>query len=131
MTEAAEPAWVTYGPGNAIHSRQLRRVRGAPGLRDEGMLRSALERPANKWHYEQAGLAELAAVYAFGLAKNHAFVDGNKRIAFMTMVVFLRKNGVRFSPDQALATTMMIALAAGEVSEESLARWLRDNWPKA
>jgi death-on-curing protein len=58
-------------------------------------------------------------------------VDGNKRIAFMTMVIFLRKNGVRFSPDQAQATTMMIALAAGEVSEESLARWLRDNWPKA
>jgi death-on-curing protein len=95
------------------------------------MLRSALERPINKWHYEQAELAELAASYAFGLAKNHAFVDGNKRIAFMTMVIFLRKNGVRFAPDQAQGTTMMVAHAAGEVSEESLARWLRDNWPKA
>ena len=126
MTEAEEPAWVTYDQVIAVHSRQLRRFGGAPGLRDDGLLRSALERPINKWHYEQAGLAELAASYAFGLAKNHAFVDGNKRIAFMTMVACLRKNGVRFSPDQAQATTMMIALAAGEVSEESLARWLRD-----
>jgi death-on-curing protein len=130
MTERKEPGWVTYEQVIAIHSRQLRRFGGAPGLRDEGMLRSALERPRNKWHYEQTSLAELAAAYAFGLAKNHAFVDGNKRIAFMTMMVFLRKNGVRFSPDQAQATTIIVALAAGEVSEESLARWLRDNWPK-
>jgi death on curing protein len=131
MTEAEEPAWVTYDQVIAVHSRQLRRFGGAPGLRHDGMLRSELERPINKWHYEHAGLAELAASYAFGLAKNHAFVDGNRRIAFMTMVIFLRKNGVRFSPDQAQGTTMMIALAAGEISEESLARWLRDNWPKA
>jgi death-on-curing protein len=131
MTEAAEPAWVTYDQVIAIHSRQLRRFGGAAGLRDDGLLRSALERPTNKWHYEQADLPELAAAYGFGLAKNHAFVDGNKRIAFMTMLVFLRKNGVRFAPDQAEATAMMLALAAGEVSEQSLTRWLRDNWPKA
>jgi death-on-curing protein len=93
------------------------------------MLRSALERPINKWTYEQAALAELAAAYAFGLAKNHAFVDGNKRIAFMAMMVFLRNNGVEFAPDPAQATTIMLALAAGEVSEESLTRWIRDNWP--
>jgi death-on-curing protein len=130
MTNAQEPAWITYEQAIAIHSRQLRRFGGAPGLRDEGLLRSALERPANKWHYEQSELAELAAAYAFGLAKNHAFVDGNKRIAFMTMVVFLRKNGVRFAPDPAHATSIMIGLAAGEVSEESLVRWIKDNWPK-
>jgi death-on-curing protein len=94
------------------------------------LLRSAIERPINKWRYEQAELAELAAAYAFGLAKNHAFVDGNKRIAFMAMLVFLRKNSVRFAPDQAQATAMMMSLAAGEVSEESLTRWIRDNWPK-
>jgi death-on-curing protein len=131
-----EPKWVTYDQVVAIHSRQLRRFGGAPGLRDDGMLRSALERPVNKWQYEQADLdasdlATLAAAYAFGLAKNHAFVDGNKRAAFMTMVVFLRKNDVRFAPDQAHATAMMISLAAGEVSEQSLARWIRDNWPKS
>ena len=124
-----EPKWVTYDQVVAIHSRQLRRFGGAPGLRDDGMLRSALERPLNKWRYEQADLASLAAAYAFGLAKNHAFVDGNKRAAFMTMVVFLRKNNVLFAPDQAHATAIMISLAAGEVSEQSLARWIRDNWP--
>jgi death on curing protein len=125
-----EPRWVTYDQVVAIHSRQLRRFGGRPGLRDDGMLRSAIERPINKRQYEQADLAALAAAYAFGLAKNHAFVDGNKRAAFMGMMVFLRKNNVRFAPDQAHATAIMISLAAGEVSEESLARWIRDNWPK-
>lgn len=98
-------------------------------MRDEAALRSALERPVNKWHYESAELPELAAAYAFGLAKNHAFVDGNKRVAFISMVAFLRKNGVAFKPDQAEATAIILALAASEVSEESLARWIRDNWP--
>jgi death-on-curing protein len=126
----AEPKWLTYEQVVAIHSRQLRRFGGAVGLRDEGLLRSAIERPVNKWHYAQAELAELAAAYAFGLGKNHAFVDGNKRIAFMSMMTFLRRNGVRFAPSQAHATKIILALAAGEVSEESLARWIRDNWPK-
>ena len=129
MTEPDEPLWITYEQAIAIHSRQLRRFGGASGLRDEGMLKSALERPVNKWTYEQAALPELAAAYAFGLAKNHAFVDGNKRIAFMAMMVFLRKNGVAFVPDPAQATKIILALAAGEVSEESLTRWIRDNWP--
>jgi death-on-curing protein len=131
MTDPEEPEWLSYGQVAAIHSRQLRRFGGAPGLRDEGMLRSALERPINKRQYEQAELPELAAAYAFGLAKNHAFVDGNKRIAFMAMIVFLRANGIRFAPMPAHATAIILALAAGEVSEESLSRWIRDNWPKA
>ena len=131
MSEPKEPRWITYEQAIAIHSRQLRRFGGAPGLRDEGMLRSALERPINKWRYEQSDMAELAAAYAFGLAKNHAFVDGNKRIAFMAMMVFLRKNGIRFAPDQAQATAMILALAAGEVTEPSLARWIGDNLPKS
>ena len=127
---SAPPKWLTYEQVVAIHSRQLRRFGGSAGLRDDGLLRSALERPVNKWHYEQAELAVLAAAYAFGLAKNHPFVDGNKRIAFMTMMIFLRRNGIRFAPHQAHATKMMLALAAGEVSEASLARWIRDNWTK-
>lgn len=131
MSEAKEPAWITYDQALAIHSRQLRRFGGAPGLRNEGMLRSALERPINKWRCEQASLPVLGAAYAFGLAKNHAFVDGNKRIAFMTMTIFLRKNGVRFAPDQAQATKITLALAAGEVSEQSLTRWIADNLPKS
>ena len=129
MADQEEPKWMTYEQVVAVHSRQLRRFGGASGLRDEGMLRSALERPFNKWQYEQAALPELAVAYAFGLAKNHAFVDGNKRIAFMTLILFLRKNGIAFSPDQAQSTKIMIALAAGEVSEESLVRWIKDNWP--
>jgi death-on-curing protein len=128
VSERREPLWITYEQAVAIHSRQLRRFGGAPGLRDEGMLRSALERPINKWRYEQASMDELAAAYAFGLAKNHAFVDGNKRIAFMAMMIFLHKNGVAFSPDPAEATTIILSLAAGEVSEESLTRCIRDNW---
>ena len=96
-----EPKWLTHEQVIAIHSRQLRRFGGAPGLRDEGLLHSAIERPLNKWQYEQAERPELAAAYAFGLAKNHAFVDGNKRIAFMSMMVL---NGVKFAPDPAQAT---------------------------
>ena len=129
MSEPQEPLWITYEQAIAIHSRQLRRFGGAPGLREEGMLLSALERPINKWRYEQSDLAGLAAAYAFGLAKNHAFVDGNKRIAFMAMMAFLLKNGIAFAPEPAHATAMILSLAAGEVSEESLARWIRDNWP--
>jgi death-on-curing protein len=129
MSEAGEPLWLTSEQAIAIHSAQLRRFGGAAGLRDEGMLRSALERPINRWRYEQAPLGELAAVYAFGLAKNHAFVDGNKRIAFMAMMTFLRKNEVPFAPDPAQSTNIILSLAAGEVSEESLTRWIRDTWP--
>jgi death on curing protein len=126
-----EPNWVTYDQVVALHSRLLRRFGGAPGLRDDVMLRSALARPVNKWHCEHTELSDLAAAYAFGLAKNHAFVDGNKRVAFMTMVVFLRRNDVLFAPDQVHATAIMMLLAAGEVSESSLARWIRDNWPSS
>lgn len=129
MSEPAEPLWITYEQVVAIHARQLRRFGGAAGLRDEGMLRSALERPVNKWRYEQAELPELGAAYAFGLARNHAFVDGNKRVAFMALVVFLIKNGIAFNPDPAHATSIILSLAAGEVSEASLTRWIRDNWP--
>ena len=75
-------------------------------------------------------MAQLAAAYAYGIARNHPFVDGNKRAAFVSMMLFLRKNGVRFEPSQAEATIMILALAAGEVSESSLTRWIRDRWPK-
>jgi death on curing protein len=75
-------------------------------------------------------LAELAAAYAYGLAPNRPFVDGNKRAAFMTMTLFLRRNGVRFGPGQAHATAIMSALAASQIDEDGLTRWIRDNWPK-
>lgn len=125
-----EPRWLTTEEVRATHERQLVRFGGPAGLRDENALESALARPINRWRYEEAGLAELAAAYAFGLTRNHAFVDGNKRIAFVAMMLFLRLNGVRFAPDQAQAAAIIIALAASEVDEPGLTRWIRDNWPK-
>ena len=114
----------------AVHDRQIAEHGGSGGVRDKGAVLSALARLVNRAAYENADAAIFAAAYAFGLAKNHAFVDGNKRIAFMSMMAFLRKNGVSFAPAPAHATKIILALAAGEVSEESLARWIRDNWPK-
>jgi death-on-curing protein len=95
------------------------------------MLESALARPQNRWHYGETDMASLAAAYAFGLARNHPFVDGNKRIAFHALVVFLRLNGIAFAPAPAEATAMILSLAAGEVGEEGLTRWIRDNWPSS
>jgi death-on-curing protein len=112
-----------------MHAEQLAIFGGPEGVRDRGLLESAVLRPVNQWHYGQTDMAALAAAYAFGLARNHAFVDGNKRIAFHAMMVFLRGNGIEFAPDPAHATAIILSLAAGEVSEESLTRWIRDNWP--
>jgi death-on-curing protein len=112
-----------------MHAAQLAMFGGPEGIRDRGLLESAISRPLNQWHYGQTDIAALAAAYAFGLARNHAFVDGNKRIAFHAMMVFLRGNGIEFSPDPAHATAIILALAAGEVNEEGLTRWIRDNWP--
>jgi death on curing protein len=112
-----------------MHAEQLAIFGGPEGVRDRGLLESAVLPPVNQWHYGQTDMAALAAAYAFGLARNHAFVDGNKRIAFHAMMVFLRGNGIAFAPDPAHATEIILSLAAGEVSEESLTRWIRDNWP--
>ena len=126
-----EPVWLPLQTIIDLQSEQLARFGGPDGIRDSGLLESALARPVNRWHYGETDLAALAASYAFGLARNHAFVDGNKRIAFQAMMTFLRLNDIAFAPEPAHATAIILALAAGEVSEESLARWIRDNWPKA
>ena len=126
-----EPEWVTLPIVVAIHDEQLAVHGGSSGLRDHALLESALGRPLNKWSYEQAELPELAAAYAYGLARNHPFVDGNKRTALLTLYTFLGLNGVDFVVPEADAAAIILSLAAGEVSEESLARWIRDNWPKA
>ncbi len=125
----SEPRWITTQQAITMHAEQLAIFGGPAGLRDEGMLEFALGRPQNKWAYGETDLAVLAAAYAYGLARNHPFVDGNKRAAFMCMMVFLRKNGVDFSPDGSQATIAMMYLASGEIGEEGLARWIRDNWP--
>lgn len=124
------PRWLSLDEVTTAHDKQLRRFGGPAGLRDAGALESALGRPRNRFAYGDSDLASLAASYAFGLARNHPFVDGNKRVAFLGMMMFLRLNGVRFAPDPAAAAAIILSLAAGEVSEQSLARWIRDNWPK-
>lgn len=126
----SEPLWLTRPIIEAIHDEQLAIHGGASGLRDQGMLESALDRPRNKWSCEQAELPELAAAYAYGMARNHPFVDGNKRTSLLALYTFLGINGIEFDVPEAEAATMILSLAAGEVSEESLARWIRDNWPR-
>ncbi len=125
-----ESFWLTRDIIIAIHDEQLAIHGGAGGLRDEGMLASALDRPRNKWLYEQAELPELAAAYAFGMSRNHPFVDGNKRTSLLALYTFLGVNEIDFIVPEAEAAAIILALAAGEVDEEGLTRWIRDNWPK-
>jgi death-on-curing protein len=108
-----------------LHEESLAEHGGLPGLRDEGLLVSALARPLNLAAYGSPDLAALAAAYAVGLAKNHAFVDGNKRAAFLAMGVFLRLNGQRLGATQVDATLTMLDVAAGQLDETALADWIR------
>ncbi len=126
----SEPVWLTADLVIAFHDKQLREFGGPPGIRDRGMLESALDRPRNKWAYEGAELPDLAAAYAYGIARNHPFVDGNKRAALLALVVFLDLNGIDFNVPEAEMAAIILALAAGEVGEDGLTRWIRDNWPK-
>ncbi|MGB7102590.1 MAG: type II toxin-antitoxin system death-on-curing family toxin [Xanthobacteraceae bacterium] len=126
-----EPEWVTISVVLAIHDEQLAVHGGSSGLRDVALLESALGRPQNKWAYEKAELPELAAAYGYGIARNHPFVDGNKRTALLVMYTFLGINEVDFVVPESDAAAMILSLAAGDVSEQNLARWIRDNWPKA
>jgi death-on-curing protein len=124
-----EPFGLTRQMIVAIHDEQLTIHGGASGLRDEGMLESVLDGPKIRWAYEQAELAELAAAYAFDIARNHPFVDGNKRTSLLALYTFLGVNGIDFVVPEAEAASIILSLAAGEVSEGSLTRWIRDNWP--
>lgn len=111
-----------------LHEESIAMFGGAEGIRDEGLLDSALGRPLNLHAYRpESTLAEYAASYAFGLAKNHAFVDGNKRAAFLSIGIFLAINGRRLVADQVDAIQTMLALAAGELDEVSLAAWITEN----
>jgi death-on-curing protein len=124
----SEPIWLDVNEVIDMHAEQLAIFGGPEGIRHRGLLELAVLRSANRWNDGRADMAALAAAYAFGLARNHAFVDGNKRIAFHAMMVFLRSNDIPFAPEPAHATSIILALAAGEVSEESMTRWIRDNW---
>jgi death on curing protein len=127
MTEPdrIEPVWLDADVALAIHDRQLSEHGGGTGVRAPEMLESALVRPVNQWHYGQDDRCALAAAYAFGVARNHPFIDGNKRTAWVLARLFLKLNAVElaFSADEAIAT--VLALAAGDLSEDELADWFR------
>ena len=123
-----EPRWVPRLVVEAIHFDQLREHGGLSGLRDEGALEAAVARARNKWAYRpKVDLATLAAAYGFGLARSHPFHDGNKRVAFVTMVVFLELNACPFTPPETEVVRVMTGVAAGTTSEAALARWIRDS----
>ena len=110
----------------AVHLDQLREHGGLPGVRDENALEAALARPRQEWNYSQdVDLATLAAAYAFGLTKAHAFADGNKRISFLAAMIFLGLNGKELDASESEVVQVMIALAEGTMKEPQLARWLR------
>lgn len=125
-----EPVWLSVELVIAFHDEQLHHFGGAEGLRDRGMLESALDRPRNKWAYGEEDLATLAASYAYGIARNHPFVDGNKRAALLAIVTFLGLNDIDFIAREQDAAIIIRDLAAGEVDEDGLTRWIRDNWPE-
>jgi death on curing protein len=124
-----EPIWLDVEILIDLHAEQLALFGGPDGIRDQGMLESALGRPINKFTCGETDLAALAAAYAFGIARNHPFVDGNEPAAFGAMIVFLGLNDIDFLVPPESATAMILSLAAGEVNEEGLTRWIRDNWP--
>jgi death on curing protein len=124
-----EPVWLPLDLVVAIHESQLRKFGGPADVRDIGALESALGRAKNRWVYENSDLASLAAAYGFGIARNHPFVDGNKRAALLSIVTFLGLNGIDFVADEAEAVVIIRDLAAGEIDESGLARWIADNMP--
>ena len=117
--------WVDKRALLLLHGESLAEHGGGEGIRDEGLLESALARPLNLELYGHPDFAELAASYGFGLAKNHAFVDGNKRACFLSVGLFLYLNGYRLQATQADATLTVLRLAAGDISEAEFAAWIR------
>lgn len=129
----AEPRWISKKALLLLHEESLATFGGAPslnneGLRDEGLLDSALARPQNTHAYNpDCTMADLAASYAFGLTKNHAFVDGNKRAAFLSIGIFLAINGLALVADQLDAIQTMMAVASGDLDEHGLSEWIHKN----
>lgn len=120
----AEPVWLRPDVVLAIHNRQLAEHGGPPGVRDEGLLESALIAPVNRWQYKQGSIPELAACYAFHLAGNHPFIDGNKRTAYICMRLFLTLNGMDLTADPEEKIRIMVDLSAGRLGFDELAAWV-------
>src|SRR3954452_24667229 len=126
-----EPRWLSRIVVDATHNDQLREHGGLPGVRDENVLESALARAQQKWHYaENTDIPTLAAAYGFGFIKNHPYRDGNTRIGFLAMVMFLETNGHEFDAADAEIVTEILALADGRVSEAELTVWVRNHCRK-
>lgn len=121
------PRWLPKDLILAVHDRQLEEHGGARGVRDEGLLESALARPMNLFAYGEGDMAALAGAYAFGIARNHPFVDGNKRTAFVACELFLAANGYKLDATDEECLAMMLSLAAGEIDEAEFAAWLRES----
>jgi death-on-curing protein len=123
-----EPRWIDLRAIMLLHAESLAEHGGPEGLRDEGLLESALARPLNISAYQpEADIAALAAAYGWGIAHNHPFVDGNKRAAFLAVGLFLGLNGFSLTADKVDATRTMISVAAGEIDEVTFARWIRSH----
>lgn len=124
-----EPIWIEIEEARVIHQLQLAANGGASGIRDQGLFESALDRPRNLFAYGEPfpALCQLAASYAYGLAKNHAFVDGNKRTAFVVCLSFLKQNGIIINASQEMRYLTFYALAAGDLTEAEFAEWLQQN----
>lgn len=121
-----EPHWLDRTLLEVLHADQINEHGGRLGIRDAGLLDSALARPVHRWTYEQSvDLAALASAYGFGIAKNHPFVDGNKRAALMAIYTFLAINGFELEAPESEAVTVMLALADGSLTENELAHWIR------
>jgi death-on-curing protein len=126
VTAVKEPRWITKHGLLLLHDRSLALHGGAEGMRDEGLLDSALVRPQNRFHYEgMTDLSTLAATYAGGIAANHPFIDGNKRAAFLAAGLFLEKNGLRLNAEPTDAALTILALAAGKLGIDALSEWVR------
>jgi death on curing protein len=123
--ERAEPTWLSWRIVEAIHFDQILQHGGSHGVRDIGLIESALSRPRNKWAYEGADLFMLAAAYGFGIAKTHGFEDANKRTAFLALYTFLGLNGYDLEAPEEEAVQVMVAVADGTLDEEGLADWIR------
>jgi death-on-curing protein len=122
---AKGPKWVAPSVVLAIHDEQLAEHGGGAGLRDEGLLESALARPRNLFSYENADMAQLAAAYAYGICKNHPFVDGNKRTSLVVAELFLALNGLSLDATDLECVEVWRSLAAGDVDEQDLALWFK------
>lgn len=123
----SEPFWISENIARAIHADQIAQHGGSPGIRDENLLSASLARPRHLFAYGEPTLFDLAAAYGYGLAKNHPFIDGNKRVAFAVMATFLELNGYSLNVPEMEVVVMMERLATDQENQDSFAKWLEEN----